>query len=107
MCFVLPALAILFKEKVSLVIEPVVAFIVNQAASYRCFAEKGFNALALGRTTGNKKSFDYRQVLQSTRDKSVVITAMSITLTSKQISLLQKSNLHSSTVIKKIYTKII
>ena len=50
MCFVLPAL--LFKGKISLVIEPVVAVIVNQVDALQ---KKGINALALGRAAGSKK----------------------------------------------------
>ena len=67
LCFVLPAL--LFKGKVSLVIEPVVAVIVNQVDALQ---KKGVNALALGRAAGGKKSFNYRHVFQSTHDKPVV-----------------------------------
>ena len=67
MCFVLPAL--LFKGKVSLVIEPVVAVIVNQVDALQ---KKGINALALGRAAGSKKSFNYRQVFQSTHDEPLI-----------------------------------
>jgi len=49
LCFVLPAL--LFPVKVSLVIKPAVAVIINQVDALQ---KKGIKALALGRATGSK-----------------------------------------------------
>ena len=48
-CFILPALV--FPGKVSLVIEPVVAVIINQVEALQ---KKGIKALALGKATGSK-----------------------------------------------------
>ena len=48
-CFVLPAL--MFPGKVSLVIEPVVAIIINQVDTLQ---RKGIKTVALGRAAGNK-----------------------------------------------------
>ena len=60
LCFTVPAL--LSPGKVSIVIEPVVAIINNQVEALK---NKGIDAVALGRAAGNKKSSNYRRVLQS------------------------------------------
>ena len=46
-CFILPALV--FPGKMSLVVEPVVAIIINQVEALQ---KKGIKALALGRAAG-------------------------------------------------------
>ena len=67
LCFVLPAL--LFPGKVSLVIEPVVAVIINQVDALQ---KKGIKALALGRAAGSKKSLNYRTIFHSTCDEPMI-----------------------------------
>ena len=67
-CFILPALV--FPGKVSLVIEPVVAVIINQVDALQ---KKGIKTLALGRAAGNKKSLNYRTVFHLTHDEPMVV----------------------------------
>lgn len=67
-CLIPPALV--FPRKVSLVIEPVVAVIINQVDSLQ---KKGIKALALGRVVGSKKSLNYRTVFHSTHDEPMVV----------------------------------
>jgi len=69
MCFVVPAL--LMKQKVCLVIEPVVAVILNQIESLQ---RKGINVVALGAAAGSstKKSNNYRQVFHTPRDEPLI-----------------------------------
>ena len=67
-CFILPALV--FPGKVSLVIEPVVAVIINQVEALQ---KKGIKALALGRAAGSKKSLNYHTVFHSTHDEPMVV----------------------------------
>ena len=66
--FILPALV--FPGKVSLVIEPVVAVIINQVEALQ---KKGIKALALGRAAGSKKSLNYRTVFHSIHDEPMVV----------------------------------
>ena len=58
-CFILPALV--FPGKVSLVVEPVVAVIINQVEALQ---KKGIKALALGRAAGSKKSLNNIIIVQ-------------------------------------------
>ena len=69
MCFIIPAL--LMKQKISLVIEPVVALILNQVESLQ---RKGINAVALGSSAGSstRKSSNFRQVFQAPRNEPLI-----------------------------------
>lgn len=60
-CFTLPALV--SSNKVSFIIEPVVAIITNQVETLK---SKGIDAVALGRAAGNEKSVNFRRVFQYT-----------------------------------------
>jgi len=64
-CFTLPAL--LSPGKVSLVIEPAVAIIINQVETLCC---KGIDAIALGNAAGNKtaRSLNYRRLFKECSD---------------------------------------
>lgn len=53
-CFILPAL--LSPDKVSLIIEPVVAIIINQVETLQ---RKGIDAIALGNAAGSKRSANF------------------------------------------------
>ena len=67
-CFVLPAL--LFPGKVSLVIEPVIAVIINQVATLQ---KNGINAIPLGNAAAtSEKSMNYRMVFKQTLDAPIV-----------------------------------
>jgi len=59
-CFTLPAL--LSPGKISLVIEPVVAIILNQVDALQ---HKGIDAIALGPAAGSRRSANFRRVFQS------------------------------------------
>ena len=54
----------------SLVIELVVAVIINQVNTLQ---RKGIKALVLGRAAGSKKSLNYHTVFQSTHDEPMVV----------------------------------
>ena len=58
-CFVLPAL--LFPGKVSLVVEPVVAIIINQVEMLQ---RKGIDAIALGNAASSKRSANFRRLFR-------------------------------------------
>ena len=66
--FTLPAL--LSPGKISLVIEPVVAIIINQVETLQC---KGINAVALGRAAGTNKSANFRRVFQSSSNAPCLV----------------------------------
>ena len=66
-CFTLPAL--LSPGKVSVVVEPVVAIIINQVETLQ---RKGIDAIAMGRAAGTKKSANFQRVFQSSDLPSMV-----------------------------------
>ena len=77
LCFTLPAL--LPPGKISLVIEPVFAVIVNQV---KALQSKGIDAVALGRTAGTSKSANFRWVLRSLTGVLIIdCTLFSVLLT--------------------------
>ena len=69
MCFVIPAL--LMKQKVSLVIESVLAAIFNQIEGLK---HKGINAVALGNPAGSstEKSTNFRLIFQATCNEPLI-----------------------------------
>ena len=67
-CFTL--LALLSPGKISLVIEPVVAIIINQVETLQC---KGIDAVALGRAADTNKSANFRRVFQSSSNAPCLV----------------------------------
>jgi len=68
-CFTLPAL--LSPGKIGIVIEPVVAVILNQVSALQ---HKGVDAIALGPAAGSKRSANFRRVFQSSDLPSILFS---------------------------------